>query len=163
MHRAIPSIHRGRSEAFYLAANGGTGRRHRSDEPSHRRNYSEGAKLKTIEKRGGIKWPICTLLLVIGIGAMGYWTYSKYQEEQAVIAARPSAPAPATPGDITVGPIGRGTHSYRTGLPPALLFGFAAVMIAILGTILYLWWSLKDWEGGNKYGEDEDQKNEKPS
>ena len=115
------------------------------------------------EKRSGIKWPVCTLLLVIGIGAMGYWTYSKYQEEQAVIAASQSAPAPAASSDITVGPIGQGTHSYRTELPQALLVGFAAVMIAILGTILYLWWSLKDWEGGKKYGEDENSQTEKPS
>jgi hypothetical protein len=27
-------------------------------------------------------------------------------------------------------------------------------MIFILGGILYLWWSLKDWEGGKKYGEE---------
>ncbi len=78
------------------------------------------------EKRGGIKWPVCTLLLVIGIGAMGYWTYSKYQEEQTVIAASQSAPAATAPSDINAGPIGQGTHSYRTGLPPALLVGFAA-------------------------------------
>ena len=94
---------------------------------------------------------------------MGYWTYSKFQEEQMVIAASQSAPAPATPSDINAGPIGQGTHSYRTGLPPALLVGFAALMITILGTILYLWWSLKDWEGGKKYGEGEDSKTEKPT
>ena len=28
-------------------------------------------------------------------------------------------------------------------------------MTAILGGILYLWWSLKDWEGGKKYGEED--------
>ncbi len=115
------------------------------------------------EKRSGIKWPVCTLLLVIGIGAMGYWTYSKYQEEQSMIAVRQSAPAPAAPSGITAGPIGQGTHSYRTALPQIFLIGFAGVMIAILGTILYLWWSLKDWQGGKKYGENEDSQTEKPS
>ncbi len=115
------------------------------------------------EKRSGLKWPVCTLLLLIGLGMLGYWTYSKYQEEQAIIATRQSAPASAVPGNITVGPIGQGTHSYRSGLPPALLVGFAATMIAILGTILYLWWSLKDWEGGKKYGESEESRTEKPS
>ncbi len=94
---------------------------------------------------------------------MGYWSYSKYQEELVVIAARQSAPAPAAPGGITAGPIGRETYSYRTALPQVFLVGFAGVMIAILGTILYLWWSLKDWEGGKKYGEDEESRTEKPS
>ncbi len=94
---------------------------------------------------------------------MGYWTYSKYQEEQSMIAVSQSAPAPAAPSGITARPIGQGTHSYRTALPQIFLIGFAGVMIAILGTILYLWWSLKDWQGGKKYGENEDSQTEKPS
>lgn len=112
--------------------------------------------MKPIEKnQSNLKWPVCTLLLVLGIGAMGYWTYSKYQEEQTIIKSRISAPIPASQSDITVGPIGQGTHSYRTEFPLTLLIVFSVVMIFILGTILYLWWSLKDWEGGKKYGEEE--------
>jgi hypothetical protein len=34
--------------------------------------------------------------------------------------------------------------------------GFALVMTAILGSIIYFWWSLKDLEGGRRYGEDEE-------
>lgn len=64
-------------------------------------------------------------------------------------------PSPAAPSDINVGPIGQGTHAYRTEIPMFFLVGFAAVMVGILGTILYFWWSLKDWEGGKKYGEEE--------
>jgi hypothetical protein len=92
---------------------------------------------------------------VIGIGALGYWTYSKYQEEQAMVTSSRSSSSPTVPSDINVGPIGQGTHSYRTELPVAFLVGFAVVMIGILGTILYFWWSLKDWEGGKKYGDEE--------
>ncbi len=41
-------------------------------------------------------------------------------------------------------------------MPFYFLIAFAGVMTAILGTILYLWWSLKDWEGGKKYGDEEE-------
>jgi hypothetical protein len=113
--------------------------------------------------RSGIKWPVCTMLLVIGLGALGYFSYSKFLEERA---AGPAAQAPAqiSPGQITpapgaVGPSAggppAGEPAYRTVIPFYFLIGFAVLMTAILGTILYLWWSLKDWEGGKKYGDEE--------
>lgn len=117
--------------------------------------------MNTEEKTGrGLKWPVCSLLLLMGLGALGYWTYSKYLEEQAIVATRQSAPPPAISGVAQDGPVEQKNVSYRSGLPPALLIGFAVLMIAILGTILYLWWSLKDWEGGKKYGEPEEPRAE---
>ena len=49
--------------------------------------------------RSGIKWPVCTLLLVIGLGALGYFGYSKFMEERAGTAA----PAVSTPAQMTPG------------------------------------------------------------
>ncbi len=116
--------------------------------------------------RSGIKWPVCTLLLVVGLGALGYFGYSKFVEERAAITAAPAAPeqnAPAqiTPGQISPAPVPGGAPAvegaYRGALPFYFLIGFAVLMAGILGTILYLWWSLKDWEGGKKYGEEEQE------
>ena len=43
--------------------------------------------------------------------------------------------------------------NYRGQLPGYFLVGFAFLMTVILGTILYLWWSLRELEGGKRYGE----------
>ncbi len=116
--------------------------------------------------RSGIKWPVCTLLLVIGLGALGYFGYSKFAEERASIPAAPasSAPAQISPAQVAPAPGARGPsageQAYRGALPFYFLIAFAGVMAAILGTILYLWWSLKDWEGGKKYGEEESAEKE---
>jgi hypothetical protein len=112
----------------------------------------------SVEKKtgGGLKWPICTLLIVAAIGALIYHGYTKFEAEEAIMAKRAasvSAPAPRTSGDASLQP--NTGQAYRGGLPLYLLVGFAAVMAAFLGGILYLWWSLKDWEGGKKYGEED--------
>ena len=116
--------------------------------------------------RSGIKWPVCTMLLVVGLGAMGYFTYTKFLEERAAGPAAPAVSAPAqispaqnTPARGAVEP-SAGEQAYRTVFPFYFLIAFAGVMTAILGTILYLWWSLKDWEGGKKYGDEETAKKE---
>ena len=101
----------------------------------------------------GAAWPVCTLLLVLGLGALVWYGYGKWQEEQAIRRGAPqavqqSAQAPAPPASPQAPP----GETYRS-LPTYFIAGFGAVMILILGTILYLWWSLKDLEGGKRYGE----------
>jgi nitrogen fixation-related uncharacterized protein len=97
-------------------------------------------------KKGGLKWPVCTLLILALLGGMIYWGYTAFQAEQAMIQAK--APAVASGANAP-------TVSYRSVLPPYFLVGFALVMTAILGSIIYFWWSLKDWEGGRRYGDEE--------
>ncbi|MEK6710255.1 MAG: hypothetical protein AABZ64_06725 [Nitrospinota bacterium] len=116
--------------------------------------------------RKALGWPVCTLLLVLGLGALGWWTYSKWQEEQAVRQRPPQAVQQAAPQAVQAPQAAQPAPSqaparalppeeaYR-GLPTYLIAGFAAVMAAVLGAILYLWWSLKDLEGGKKSGEGE--------
>ncbi|HJP13880.1 MAG: hypothetical protein QF701_06885 [Nitrospinota bacterium] len=111
----------------------------------------------------GLKWPICTMLIVAAISALIYYGYTKFEAEQAIMAERAASSAPAhrpsvgeslqPSGETALRP-GAG-QAYRGGLSFYLLVGFAVVMTAILGGILYLWWSLKDWEGGKKYGEED--------
>ena len=115
------------------------------------------------QKRSGIKWPICTILILGFLGAVGYWGYGKFQSERAQRAvpktslAAPALRAPAgqPPPKALALPSAPKGETYRGGLPIYFLIGFATVMTALLGGILYLWWSLKDWEGGKKYGEDD--------
>ena len=64
------------------------------------------------------------------------------------------APAQTTGGAATVA--GTQPVAYRSVLPLYFLVGFALVMTAILGSIIYFWWSLKDLEGGRRYGEEEE-------
>ncbi|MBI3127704.1 MAG: hypothetical protein HYZ11_08890 [Candidatus Tectomicrobia bacterium] len=102
------------------------------------------------------------LLLAAGTGALVWHGYGKWQEEQALRqarqlqaqAARPAAPAPQQAAPQARPSPGEG---YR-GLPAYFIAGFGAVMALILGVILYLWWSLKDLEGGRRYGEGEEEK-----
>ncbi len=121
--------------------------------------------MNTEKKTGNkLKWPICTLLIVTAISALIYYGYTKFEAEQAIMAEKAasfSAPAPRPSGGASLRAssetalrAGAG-QAYRGGLPFYLLVGFAAVMTTILGGILYLWWSLKDWEGGKKYGEED--------
>ena len=102
-------------------------------------------------KKGGLKWPVCTVLILALVGGMIYWGYTAFEAEQAMTQARVSAPAQTTGGAASVAaPI-----AYRSALPLYFLVGFALVMTAILGSIIYFWWSLKDLEGGRRYGEEE--------
>ncbi|MBI2132043.1 MAG: hypothetical protein HYT99_04400 [Candidatus Tectomicrobia bacterium] len=112
----------------------------------------------------GVGWPLCTLLLVLGLGALGWWSYAKWQEEKAVQQRSPQAarqgpqtvqpPAPAVRQGPprSAAPVPSPGDAYRS-LPAYLIAGFGAVMVLLLGAILYLWWSLKDLEGGKRVGE----------
>ncbi|MCY3824677.1 MAG: hypothetical protein OXG62_12490 [Nitrospinae bacterium] len=97
-------------------------------------------------KKTGLKWPVCTVLILALVGGMVYWGYTAFQAEQAMIQAK----APAVASGANAPPV-----NYRSLLPPYFLVGFAIVMAAILGSIIYFWWSLKDWEGGKRYGDEE--------
>jgi len=108
-----------------------------------------------IQKRPGIKWPICTILIITALGALGYWGFYKFQSERA-LSAGPKTSIVAPPSNLGALSSIQKSKTYRGGLPAYFLIGFSAVMTTILGGILYLWWSLKDWEGGKKYGEDDD-------
>lgn len=107
-----------------------------------------------------MKWPICTLIIVLIVGGVFYWGYTKFQQEQTIIAQRAaSAPqtsqVPRAPANITAGPIGQGAHAYRSAMPLYFISGFAVLMALIFGVILYLWWSLKDLEGGKNIKEED--------
>ena len=106
-------------------------------------------------KKKGLKWPVCTILILALLGGMVYWGYTAFQAEQAMTQARATAPAPKAPGAA------QGANNppltYRSLLPPYFLVGFALVMAAILGSIIYFWWSLKDLEGGRRYGEEDEE------
>ncbi len=104
-------------------------------------------------KKTGLKWPVCTVLILALLGGMVYWGYMAFQAEQAMIQAKaPAQTAPAVASGTSVSPL-----AYRSALPSYFLVGFAIVMTAILGSIIYFWWSLKDMEGGRRYGEEEEQ------
>lgn len=109
----------------------------------------------------GVGWPLCTLLLVLGLGALGWWSYAKWQEEKAVRqsppqAARQGSPqaAPQAAPPQAPAPQAAAPHEAYRSLPAYLIAGFGAVMALLLGAILYLWWSLKDLEGGKRAGEE---------
>ncbi len=103
-------------------------------------------------KKTGLKWPVCTVLILALLGGMIYWGYTAFQAEQAITQARVVPLAPKAPGaapGANAPPV-----AYRS-LPPYFVEGFALVMAAIMGAIIYFWWSLKDLEGGKRYGEEE--------
>ncbi len=104
-------------------------------------------------KTASIKWPVCTILIVAVLGGMIYWGYTAFEAEQTMTRAAITAPAQTTGGAATVA--GTQPVAYRSALPLYFLVGFALVMTAILGSIIYFWWSLKDLEGGRRYGEEE--------
>ncbi len=104
-------------------------------------------------KKAGLKWPVCTVLILALLGGMIYWGYTALQAEQAIIQAKTAPPAQTTGDAATVA--GTQPVAYRSALPLYFLVGFALVMTAIMGSIIYFWWSLKDWEGGRRYGDEE--------
>lgn len=108
-----------------------------------------------VKKSSSLKWPICTILIIAAIGAMIYWGYAKFEAEQLMTVGKNySISDPASQSSRTSNEKSDSPQTYRNELPFYLLAGFAAIMTVILGGILYLWWSLKDWEGGKKYEEE---------
>lgn len=108
-----------------------------------------------VKKSGGLKWPICTILIIAAIGGTIYWGYAKFETEQLMIAGNNSSISdPASQSSHISNEKPDPPQTYRSGLPFYLLAGFAVIMTVILGGILCLWWSLKDWEGGKKYEEE---------
>ncbi len=108
-----------------------------------------------VKKSSGLKWPICTILIIAAIGATIYWGYAKFEAERLIMTGNNSSFSnPASKSSQTSNVKSNSPQTYRSGLPFYFLAGFAVIMTVILGGILYLWWSLKDWEGGKKYGEE---------
>ena len=95
------------------------------------------------------------MLIIIALGALGYWGFSKFQIERELSADPKNSIVAPTSNMRALSSIQK-SETYRGSLPTYFLIGFAAAMTTILCGILYLWWSLKDWEGGKKYGEDDD-------
>ena len=106
-------------------------------------------------KTASIKWPVCTILILALVGGMIYWGYTAFRAEQTMTRATIAPPAQKAGGSGS----GSGVQARRLPLRIALYFlvGFALVMTAILGSIIYFWWSLKDLEGGKRYGEEEEE------
>ncbi len=102
-------------------------------------------------KRGGLKWPVCTVLILALLGGVIYRGYTAYQAEQAMTQAQVEAGAKTPPAAAAPPPAG-----YRSAFPVYFLVGFAVLMAVLLGSIIYFWWTLKDLEGGRRYGEEED-------
>lgn len=102
-------------------------------------------------KKAGLKWPVCTVLIIALLGGMIYWGYTAFQAEQAMIQAK----ARTQSAHVAASGANAPPVAYRSALPSYFLVGFALVMTAILGSIIYFWWSLKDLEGGRRYGEEE--------
>ena len=86
---------------------------------------------------------------------MIYWGYTAFQAEQTMTRATIAPPAQKAGGAAPA--VGSKPVAYRSALPLYFLVGFALVMTAILGSIIYFWWSLKDLEGGRRYGEEDEE------
>jgi hypothetical protein len=111
-----------------------------------------------------IKWPICTTLILALFVGLGYWSYTIFTADKMNVRKNKSGSSVGFP------PIAERLPShdsnllsakepirpnYRDQLPGYFLVGFVFLMTAILGTILYLWWSLRELEGGKRYGDGE--------
>lgn len=101
-------------------------------------------------KKSGFKWPVCALLILAILGGTIYWGYDRFRAEQALTKAAGGAAAQRA------GEAGA-PAAYRAAFSAPFLAGFALVMAAILGSVIYFWWSLKDLEGGRRYGEEEEK------
>ncbi len=107
------------------------------------------------------------LILALFVG-LGYWSYTMFTADKLAISKDKSGPSVGLPPIAdklsshdpnflsAKDPI---RSSYRGQLPGYFLVGFAFLMTVILGTILYLWWSLRELEGGKRYGEGERESN----
>ena len=104
-------------------------------------------------KKSGFKWPVCALLTLAILGGTIYWGYDRFRAEQTLTKAAVGEAAQRA------GEAGAATApaAYRAAFSAPFLAGFALVMAAILGSVIYFWWSLKDLEGGRRYGEEEEK------
>lgn len=109
-----------------------------------------------------IKWPICTTLILALFVGLGYWSYTMFTADKMTISKDKSGSSVGFPPIADRVPAHDPNFSsakapirpnYRGQLPGYFLVGFAFLMTVILGTILYLWWSLRELEGGKRYGE----------
>ncbi|MEE9276125.1 MAG: hypothetical protein V3V62_12535, partial [bacterium] len=77
-------------------------------------------------RRKGIKWPVCTLLILLALGSVGYWGYAKFRAGQAARIESPArAQAPAKAGAPLKDPP---PAAYRSRLPFYFLVAFSVVM-----------------------------------
>ena len=97
-----------------------------------------------MSEKKGMKWPICSAIILSVVFGLGYITFNKYQTTPSEMKAQKTIKTPKT--NIN--------KNYRTALSKEFIFIFGIIMLIIMSTIIYLWWSLKDWEGGKKYGEE---------
>ncbi len=102
-------------------------------------------------KKAGVKLPICTILILTLLGGVIYWGYAKFDAEQTIARKTASAPVQEAASGASLPPV-----TYRSAFPLYFLVGFAIAMALIMGSIVYFWWSLKDMEGGRRYGEEEE-------
>lgn len=100
--------------------------------------------------KAGVGWPVCTILILALLGGVAWWGYAEFRAERQALT-RAATPAQEAPAGAASAPA-----AYRAAFSSYFLAGFAAVMAAILGAIIYFWWSLKDLEGGRRYGEGEE-------
>lgn len=92
-----------------------------------------------------MKWPICSAIILSVLLGLGYITLNKYQSAPSGLKAEKTISTPTT----------NLNKNYRSSLSREFIFIFGIIMLIIMSTIIYLWWSLKDWEGGKKYGEED--------
>ena len=105
--------------------------------------------------KAGVRWPVCTILILALLGAVAWWGYAEFLAERQTMTRTTAAAGQNPPAGAASAPT-----AYRTAFSSHFLAGFAVVMAAILGAIIYFWWSLKDLEGGRRYGEGEEEESE---
>ena len=97
-----------------------------------------------MSEKKGMKWPICSAIILSVLLGLGYITLNKYQSTPSGVKTEKMISTPTTGLN----------NNYRSSLSKEFIFVFGIIMLIIMSTIIYLWWSLKDWEGGKKYGEE---------
>tara|TARA_B110000014_G_C19650114_1_gene342291 strand:- start:59 stop:391 length:333 start_codon:yes stop_codon:yes gene_type:complete len=98
-----------------------------------------------LSEKKGMKWPICSAIILSVLLGLGYITLNKYQNTPSGVKTEKMISTPTTGLN----------NNYRSSLSKEFIFIFGIIMLIIMSTIIYLWWSLKDWEGGKKYGEED--------
>ena len=105
-----------------------------------------------MSEKKGIKWPICSAIILSVLLSLGYITFNKYQGTPSKTIVENTVSTPKT---------SLNNNNYRSTLSKEFIFIFGIIMLTIMTTIIYLWWSLKDWEGGKKYGEEDTEEKNK--